>query len=321
MTSLPPEKEPLESQLINESHAMVEYALKSGIKVPSVLVQSLEKIISGDEKSDIKALTDIYNHLTEIIAPTIPRTVMMLNEEENKKSFWKFLGPIPLVRQLTMATIVCIIALIVVSLSDMVNTTSINKSLFASNGLSLLLNLVFILAAAGIGGGFSSLYRVNGYLIAGTFDPRFSSTYWTRFLLGLIAGLIISELIPVNFNFSDIEGGQSGQDEAATQAFIKPSLAIFGGFSATFVYNVLERMIQALGSLLKGDVRTVVSAEKKKIENELNTKMSTSRMRLASKLMDIQGNLSDKKPEEIKSDLNHILDELMPSGRTTDQDR
>ena len=60
-----------------------------------------------------------------------------------------------------------------------------------------------------------------------------------RFIHGLIAGIVLPELIPVQ----------------GDQALSRPLLALLGGFSASVVYRLLSRLVDTLESLFQGDPR------------------------------------------------------------------
>ncbi len=87
------------------------------------------------------------------------------------------------------AAIIYLICFIVISLSPYVNTASLAKGIFASSGLVLLLNLIFLLTAAGLGACFTALFQANRYIADGTFDSKYESSYWIRFVPGLMAGM------------------------------------------------------------------------------------------------------------------------------------
>ena len=40
-----------------------------------------------------------------------------------------------------------------------------------------------------------ALFEANKYVVASTFDPKYESSYWIRFVLGLIAGLLLSKFV------------------------------------------------------------------------------------------------------------------------------
>ena len=320
----------LEHYLLAECLAMAKYAFSSGLKVPGWLAEQLELIaaskVSEDarlsETSDLtraedregplagltprrradtaKELATIHGRLSEIISPAIPRTILLLAMESATAGFWSALGPVRLVRGLVTVAIVCLIAFVALALSPRVNVESIGKSVFESHGIPLLLNLLFLLTAAGLGACFAALFQANRYIAESTFDTKFESSYWIRFILGLMAGLILSQMIPLS--------------EGNSAVFVtKPTLAMLGGFSATVVYRIMHRLVEAAESLVKGEPRDVAAALAQASQARLAAQSVQSRMQLAASLTKLQQQLGAKaSPEALQQELDRILGSLVP---------
>ena len=218
----------LEEQIRRECEAMAKYAFASGRTVPEALVESLQTLSTQESRetgetveagkrpseadaaegkeapdtttstSRARALAKIHKDLAEIVAPATPRTILLLAIESAKGGFFHFLGPVPLIRRMMLAAIIALVSFIVVSMSKDVNTVSITENVFMSSGTALLKNLLFLLSAAGLGASFAGLFQANRYVAHGTFDPQYESSYWIRFVLGLMAGIMLAELIPVD---------------------------------------------------------------------------------------------------------------------------
>jgi len=328
----------MKEQLIKECVEMSKYAFQNGINVPPVLIRRLEVIVenhdpragvkedgipvrepktSEEELSDtkeIKRLAAIHDHLTKEVAPATPKTIVMLSLDEAKKNAFSFLGPIPFIRRMMLATFISLTTLITVSLSDQVNKESIVKGLFESSEVELLLNLLFILSAAAIGGAFYALFQANKYLSHGTFDPKYEPTYWTRFVLGIVSGMILSELL--HFDTSQMGAISS------SEAFIKPTLAILGGFSTGAVYRILNRMVEAVESLVQGNVDQEVDNVLKISEMEMEQAAADMQLKLAMHLIDLQhihdtGGMSS---QEMNKKLKQILNDVTPTNLEIEDD-
>jgi hypothetical protein len=169
--------------------------------------------------------------------------------------------------------------------------------------MPLFVNLVFFLSAAGLGGAFSALYKANRYITDGTFDPNYHASYWIRFFLGLIAGLILAVVISDNAIQSDfLEAG-----------VIRPLLAVLGGFSADLVYTFLYRMVESIKSLFQGSMEAVARVNKEEMRAQLDNAKVLNQLKLAGNLVKIQQEISlDAKPEEIKQKLENLLTGLVP---------
>ncbi len=176
----------LEGELLRECEAMAKYAFASGMKVPGTLVQTLDDLANlvlsrsgktpqanldspGSEKQEaadtpapqnqprdsVKELAAIHGRLSEIVAPATPRTLLLLATESAKGGFWKFLGPVPLVRGLMLVAILSLIALVCTSLSPQVDGS---MDWAKEWGWSLLLEELFVISAAAIGASFFALF-------------------------------------------------------------------------------------------------------------------------------------------------------------------
>jgi hypothetical protein len=118
-----------------------------------------------------------------------------------------------------------------------VNTKS--GDILNSHGWSTLVNELFFLAAGGIGAAFAALFRAYTYISDGTYDPKYESSYWIRFILGMMAGVLLPALVPIG----------SG---SSANGLSRPILALIGGFSAALVYTILQRLVDVVASLFQG---------------------------------------------------------------------
>jgi hypothetical protein len=231
---------PLDVQIVDACEAMVRYALASGKAVPESVVVAVQDAIQassdgGGPARDLDRLVRAHAELVHIVAPATPRTILLLSRE--RESRLAMLGPVRLVRHMLIVVIVLLAAFVLLATSPEVNHGS--GDIFTSSGMPLLLNELFLLTAGGLGAAFSSLFTASRYIKAGTYDPKHESTYWLRLILGLMAGLLLAALIPV--------GG------ADSSELSKPLLALLGGFSASVLYRILERLVQTVESLVRGE--------------------------------------------------------------------
>ncbi len=190
------------------------------------------------------------------------------------------------------------------SLSPGVNTSSIEKTLFEMDGLPLFLNLFFLMTAAGLGACFSALFQANRYIADGTFDPKFESSYWIRFVLGLMAGMMLAEIIP-------LPHGEGGVGAPASVA--RPTLAMLGGVSAAVVYRILNRLIEAVESLVRGETREIVASREQALRAELSEKSAQAKIQLAASLMQLHNQVaSNASHEEINKEIDRLVSKLTP---------
>ncbi|OZG69746.1 hypothetical protein BTA51_29420 [Hahella sp. CCB-MM4] len=240
----PSQDHPLIDQLIQECQAMAKYILANGLSVECALVARLA--LATDQKkavseTQVEELVNIHLALSKVVSPSTPKAILMLESEDNERSWTYILGPVPLIRRLTVIAIFFLLTLLGVSMSGSVNLTELNAGLLASEGRVLVLNQVFILSCAGLGASFFALFQANSYIAKATYDPRFDSDYWTRIILGMIAGIIIVELLPSTiFN------------QGSMAEFGKPALAMLSGFSVTVVYRILQRLVETMETVVRG---------------------------------------------------------------------
>jgi hypothetical protein len=331
----------IQDQLLRECRAMAKHAFASGLKLPGSLVQTLENIVAAnvakpdsqnkeDHSADeidtdkgqsagrltltqsgqtIQQLVQIHGKLADLVAPATPRTILLLSEEAARGGFWQFLGPVPLIRRMMFMAMASLVTLIAISLTESVNGDPRNFSLFSNSGLPLLLNEMFLLSAAGIGASFAALFQASRYVQEGTFDPMCESTYWIRFVLGLLAGTTLAGLVP-------IETFATTSAPAGFPTMGKPLLALLGGFSAVLVYRILNRLIDTVDSLVRGSTKDLVVAQQQTAKARAAEYTAERRMQMLAKLATLRKQLnSGANPQELELELDRIQQDLVsPEG-------
>jgi len=295
---------PLFEQMVQECIAMAKHAYASGLNVPANVVEVLETITSGKpgevkekEMPGMQQLNTVHARLSRIIEPAKPRTILLLDTEGKKKVYFKFLGPVPFIRRMVLASITALGLFILISLSPFINDDPNAWDMFKHRGLDLLTKELFLLCAAALGASFTALFNANRYIVRGTFDPKYESSYWIRFILGIIAGMILASLIPI--------------EQYMEADFGKPLLAMLGGFSANMVYQVLSRLVETVGSLFKGDAASAKEAREGQLKARIAEDDAKNRFQLASDLIKIQDLVQpDSKPEEIKKMISGLTRQL-----------
>jgi hypothetical protein len=268
---------PLEKQVLLSSEAMVRYALASGIRVPAAVVDTVRRADTSyryapdEEVPDFDALLRAHGELVRIVAPATPRTILLISE--GRRSPLSMLGPVRLVRQMLIAVVVLLVAFILLSMSSAVNAKSGDP--LNSSGVSLLVNELFFISLGGLGAAFSALFTAYRYISDGTYDPKYESSYWLRFILGLMAGLLLPALIPIS-------------DKGGANSFSRPLLALLGGFSAAVLYRILERLVGTVESLVRGDSRELRTAEREAVTARAAADSTRDRLVLAAELRRLQ---------------------------------
>jgi hypothetical protein len=235
----------LRTQLRDECDAMARYALHHGLPVAPELIAQLCRLIDayGGAAADApQALATIHRKLAAIIAPATPQAVTLLDAQQWRRHPLAWLGPVPLVRLLTLAALGFLVAVIATGLSSEVSSDNIDRGFLDAHGSLLLWNALFLLFCAGLGASFATLFQAHRYIAASTYDPKYDASYSARLILGVMAGLILVEMLPPHL-FAD----------GSMHSFGKPALAMLGGFSATAVHRLLHRLVETLETLVRGD--------------------------------------------------------------------
>lgn len=306
----------LQEQLVLECTAMAKHAFASGMQVPEKTIRVLDGFTGQKpgtggadegERMDSGPLISVHEQLTKIVEPAKPRTILLMDKESDQPGLLKFLGVVPFIRRMMLAAIVCLVLFITISLSPEINNKPDSWNLFQTSGWALLLKELFLLSAAGLGASFTALFKANRFIVEGTFDPKYESSYWIRFSLGFIAGMILATLIPI--------------EESVSSDFGKPLLAMLGGFSADLVYRVIARIIETLEALFRGDTRTLVQAKEEQAKARAAGEDIQNRVKAASNVLKLQQEIDpEMKPEEIKKKMGKLLTDMVGLDSGEDYD-
>lgn len=272
-------KERIVRQMVRECEAMVEHALTSGLTVPVEVLQRLDDALSADRappnadplsraaassnvgtespnstesirKSALVSLAMAHSALAVIIAPATPGTVRLLADERANHPILCSFGPLPVVRRMLGLAVVSLFALLAVNTSDQIGPQTFGRNLLELSGYKFLLAETFLLSAASLGSCFANLQKVNAFISDGTYDPKFQSTYWTRWVMGVISGIVLSQLV------YDVLFQNHATDSPS--AFVpaslgQPILALLGGYSFDVVYGILNHIIDTVRRFFLGD--------------------------------------------------------------------
>jgi hypothetical protein len=313
-------EESLREQILGECEAMIRHAIGNGLPVPGNLAQDLHRELgtvlhapADDEPNqptgpepDITSLMAMHSRLSRIISPANPRTLLLLAKERQTSGYLYFLGPLPLIRQLMLAGVISLIALIWLSLCPEVTGKNNTSDMLVSSGMPLLMNELFFLAAAGLGASFATLFKAHKYIIDGTYDPKYDTLYWSRFILGMIAGLILVEFVPIDTTNHSMP-------------ISRPILSILGGFSASVVYQILSRLVDSVGSIVQGDVAVTRMAEQTATDMRREASDAQRRMETVSQLVSLQTQINEEvDPQKLQHAVRKMTQKLIAGEYTGD---
>ena len=254
----------------------------------------------------VPALNYAHGTLSEMLAPALPGSVRLLEEESERKSWIRFLGSLPIMRKISVVSLVSLIAMVTIGLSPAVNSKVLAKGVLDDHGTELLLNLLFLLFAASVGAGFSLLFKLKKEIKQATFLPVEEGGYWTSWVMGIVAGFILSEIIPADF-LGDWMGISAQQSKLV--------LALLGGFSAPVVYKILNLLVESVQTALKGGEARSVEMATRDVRANLVEQGRRKDMDLASGLSRLSQEVTSGADATVINDkIKKLLQELMDAG-------
>lgn len=311
-TNAGPSAPTLQDQLVDESCSMVRYVVGKGMRAPAALVQaaaSFELERNAGQAPNIAALASVHERLAKLVAPASPSTLYLLDRSYKEPSRMGSLGPVPVVRQLVLFSIGCVVAFIVLSIFHLVVTPdNVGGPVQAPLGLlgHELAENIYWLAAAGVGASFAVLFQINETISKGTFDPDDSPGYWIKVFLGVVAGFILVAMIPT-----------TGIDGADAQVLAKPTIALLGGFSAQAVYRILNRLVETLEDLFSGGPKEQAAIREQAVAARVQEDTAQARLVVAGKLVQLQEQIAAG--ADVKQQVQDLIRSLVPESGAQDR--
>ena len=219
--------------LIYEINIMLDYALQRGLSIPA------DTILPSQSGAEAIQLVKQYNDLRSLISPSTPDSIQYLGSQYSAstggiKRFWK----VPLFSKCLVFGLLTFILMICTSLLPEVNSDNLSKSLLASSGWSLLVNLIFICSAALLGAIFYQLKTISDKIRNVTLLPVDNLEFFGTMIMGMISGFLLSEMLtlPAQVVDENIEVN-------------KLSLALLGGFASDAIFSLLQGLVGKLKTL------------------------------------------------------------------------
>lgn len=336
--------------LTAECESMVHYAVGQAIKVPDELTPVLEHLNKEAPRLSLANTVKLHNRLAEVVAPAMPHTIHTLMNDPHKGTLMGIFGPLPNVRYLIVAALFFTTMFVLTSLSSHVNYTNLEAGIYSMSGWDLFIVLIFLMSASGLGACFNALFSSYRYVSNATYDTRYDSSYWIRIILGLMAGLVMSQVISLESltSFQTVTVAQAtaaasepdepasvasaAQAASSTQqeghhhrppsggvAFGKPLLALLGGFSAAMVYTVLQRLVETVESLFKSGGGEAAAIQKEAAQrSKMERQLSESRMAISADLIALNEAIKcGAPPDYIASLAARALESVRPDNGST----
>jgi hypothetical protein len=304
----------LEQHLALESKNMCKYALSNGYEVPSTSVKRLSALTSFNTNAltedNIAELAEIHQQLSRIIAPATPQAVVLQSSNGGRRGLLDFFGAVPIVREIMLVSMLFLVAFIVIGQLEVINEVSLKKGVLDQSGWQAIAVMSYLICCAGLGACFTALYRLNSFVAKTTYDPRYDSTYWASILLGVIAGIFISELLFHLMFSAQGQASAAGASPLPSHNMGKPVLALLGGFSANMVYKVLQRLVDSMESLVKGDPSDINQAKRETDMHQLKSLKKEMHMDVANRLVALKTKLNQD-PEQAQDQLHLAINDLL----------
>jgi len=218
-------------ELSKEINNMLSFAIFNGTKINT-------EINALVQNSSVDDLINAHNLLCENIAPATPKSIEYTKKLHQNGKDKSFFSNLPLVRNLILLALFFLAIFILTGQTEEVNNASLDKGMMANDGMNLILNLGYLASVSGLGVLFSILKRVSASVINGTLIPEETMEYVAQIVLGIIAGLLMSEVIA--FYTTDPE---------AINLFNKSVLALIGGFSSEAIFSILQGLIDRVKAI------------------------------------------------------------------------
>lgn len=237
----------LKRQLEVEVAVMLRHALSDGRPLPASLAEAVDEQqavlrtlhTAGAGGQSLARLAHLHAELSQLVAPARPGTLRLLQAGLQQTGIAAMMGPLTNLRRLTVAALGCVLCFVALSMSPDVNETTLAGSIYRLDGTRQLVVMAFLLSAAGMGSTFQALFKAQAFVSDATYDPVYDASYWIRIGLGLVAGLMLAVLIPL-----EAKNGES---------IARPVLALLGGFSVQLVHLILQRLVDAVRFMFDGD--------------------------------------------------------------------
>jgi uncharacterized membrane protein len=268
-------------QLVREVTVMLSYALEEGL----ALDPNVAALIGGEQagasthvsfaSQPTSSLTALHVALAKVVTPATPGSLEATAPAPGPFGF--LLNP-PLIGLMVLAAIACAFGFVV----------TLDPTRTAASKWNLLFS-------AGLGSAFYGLFTAHDYVKNRTFDPRYNSVYLIRFVLGIIAGLILASL------------GVADQNDTLKKLGLGV-IALLGGYSAEAVNQVLQRLVDILLAAVKGGGGDVAKAKEEEVKAKAATQVTSAKQSMSQELSDL---LSDSAlPEPLRGKLKDIQSRL-----------
>ena len=286
----------LHDYLLKACIDMAEFALTNGIQVEPATIMAIEDVAQQLDTPSPKPfsatrLVTAHNELVRLIAPAKPSTLPVAREYYKKIWFLPRIPKLGLIGQLMALAMVFMSGFILTSLPEAIDGELIAKDFTELDGSLLFIYMMMLLSAAGLGATFAALFQVNRLIKRQTFDPKQTTPYYIQILLGIVAGLFVSQLLDFD------------RTEATLDILSKPTLALLGGFSSTVIYRFLKQLLAAIESLVGGASENTIETQRQLLRIDAQQMVQESRLKTVADLLPLRDSL----PVELRQMFDDLI--------------
>ena len=111
---------------------------------------------------------------------------------------------------------------------------------------------------------------------------------------------------------SDDGDEPSPRNGSAAGVLAIPTLAMLGGFSSAVVYRIINRLVETLESLVRGETREIMAAQGEAATARMDQRLTQNRLNLAANLTALQQKLNTTEDAgAVRNELNQVLNDLI----------
>ena len=219
------------AELSTEINRMISYAVHNGIII-NTDVNSLVQNSSVDD------LINAHNLLCKNIAPASPKSISFMTATIKNGKNKHLMNSLPQIRNLILLAMFFLVLFVGSAMTEEVSNASLASGILGNDGWQSFLNFIFIAAISGMGVLFFLLKNISSSLKKGELVPEDTLEYSTQIILGIISGIIMSEIM------------SGAAVTADTVHFLnKAGLALLGGFSSDAIFSILKSLVDKLKNI------------------------------------------------------------------------
>ncbi len=283
-------------KIIGQIKTMLGYIVENGKTLPDWILSSFalieskqtisddvlssDKNISSFSSDELNGISKIYSALAAAVLPATPQSIDYTTPSKKLFFLWGT-KCIPIIRNMWAMSTLFLAGFIISGFNQ-------------NDNYYVQLNLLF---SAGLGAYFYSLYTANKYVVTRTFDPTYVTFYYNRIIIGIIAGIILANLI--------IPPETNGSFNINTSI-----IALLGGFSSDAVLKILNRLVAMLVTLVRGDSKEILETQAAELKAKFLEKQTKLKLETASSLLPLLNDIKTKTDDESYKKIKTLIDKI-----------